>query len=47
MINKIAEIGAIFVIPDFGKEPNASYMCARIKFHIYDRQYKCIPEIML
>jgi hypothetical protein len=28
------------------KEPNASHMCARIKFHTYDRQYKCISEIM-
>jgi hypothetical protein len=34
------------VTPSFGKEPNASHMCTRIKFHTYDRRYKCIPETM-
>jgi hypothetical protein len=30
----------------FGKEPNASHMCARIKFRTYDKLYKCILEAM-
>jgi hypothetical protein len=36
--------GGAAVTSDFEKEPNASHMCARIKFHTYDRQYKFIPE---
>jgi hypothetical protein len=36
--------GSAIVTPSFGKEPNASHMCGRIKFHTYDRRYKCIPE---
>jgi pentatricopeptide repeat protein len=32
--------------PVLKRKPNASHMCVRIKFHIYDRQYKCISEII-
>jgi hypothetical protein len=32
--------------PILKKEPNASHMCARIKFHTYNRHYRCIPETM-
>jgi hypothetical protein len=32
--------------PVLKREPNASHMCARIKFHTYDRQYKFISETM-
>jgi hypothetical protein len=30
----------------FEKDPNAFHMCANIKFHPYDRRYKCILEII-
>jgi hypothetical protein len=30
--------------PVLKRKPNASYMCIRIKFRIYDRLYKCISE---
>jgi hypothetical protein len=36
----------IFVTPGFGKELNASHMSVRIKFHTYDRRYKCISEVI-
>jgi hypothetical protein len=38
--------GQLIVTLGFGKEPNASHMCASIKFRTYDRLYKCILEAM-
>jgi hypothetical protein len=34
------------ITPGLEKGPNASHMCVRIKFHIYDRRHKRIPETM-
>jgi hypothetical protein len=41
-----AHLSALLSHPVLERKPNASHMCARIKFHTYDRQYKCISEIM-
>jgi hypothetical protein len=38
--------GSALSHPVLKREPNVSHMCARIKFHTYDRRHKCIPETM-
>jgi hypothetical protein len=37
-------IGAMLSYTVLKREPNASHMCVRIKFHTYNRQYKYISE---
>jgi pentatricopeptide repeat protein len=43
---KFDEAEELMSHPVLKRKPNASHMCVRIKFHIYDRQYKCISEII-
>jgi hypothetical protein len=38
------EATQVRAIPGFKKEPNAFYICVRIKFHTYDRQYNYNPK---